>query len=153
MIFEKSLISLPMNCSNITPLKGSNFGLSRSSPTTIVITSMQIHHTIELNPISYFDIMIIDSRGDPSKTCFWNSLQIFAYEKRNWTQDWNGGHNLCINTYRIFNNYNPSQVFAQAKANATSIQIASPYAFEPAWILSRKFNNKAQYTFQCKDRL
>ena len=32
----------------------------------------------------------------------------------------------------IFNNHKPSQVFAQAKANATSIQIASPYALEPA---------------------
>ena len=53
----------------------------------------------------------------------------------------------------IFNNHNPSQVFVQAKANATSIQIASPYAFEPAWTLSRKFKGKAQYTFQCKDRL
>jgi len=30
----------------------------------------------------------------------------------------------------IINNHNPSRVFAQAKANATSIQIASPFAFD-----------------------
>lgn len=114
---------------------------------------MQIHYTIELNPICYFDIMIIDSRGDPSKTCFWNSLQIFAYEKRIGLKIGMAGIISVSLRIGIFNNHNPSQVFAQAKANATSIQIASPYAFEPAWILSRKSNSKAQYTFQFKDRL
>ncbi len=52
----------------------------------------------------------------------------------------------------IFNNHNPSQVFAQGKANATSIQIASPYALDQ---LESDLENLTvrPNTFQCKDRL
>lgn len=53
----------------------------------------------------------------------------------------------------IINNHNPSQVFAQAKANATSIQITSPFALDQLKCDLGEFNNMAQYTFQCKDRL